>query len=351
MIKFTITPFDVLFFGDAKPFNKGSDAASIFPPLPNTFASALFARMYYQKNIIYNNNNSLINAVYGPFLQKDDTIYFTAPMDLVQNGDEFMYMEYTQFQHNNVITHHYTDLADTVQSLLWLKGKSDKNIKPVNAFISLEGLKKWYNNAGLNKSDFLAFSDVYEEEERIGILTDDETRTTESQDGLYRVNFIRLHKGIRFVLWMDFNVDNLKNYFKNEDEILQFYQKEPAIVKLGGENKNAWYICERNDFHSLFDNLSNADISGGISKILFLTHAIFETENKPKNILKELPGFKTGIIGKYIIAGINSKNIGTKTVRAIPAGSVIYCDLLQGRVVDFYKSHKDFIGSNLVLKK
>lgn len=355
MLKFTITPFDVLFFGDGKPFNKGADAASLFPPLPNTFASAVFARMYLQKGITYDKINSLINAVYGPFLQKHDTMFFPAPMDVVKKVDMFSYLEYKDFSCNRLIHISNTDLGDTLSSLLWLTGKSDKDIKPISGYISINGLKKWYNNETLNESDFLELSKIFEYEDRIGIHINDDTGTTNSQDGLYRVNYVRLKKDLHFVFWVDFNLNNLNNHYRNEDEILQFYQNEPKVLKLGGESKNAFYKCEINDFHSLFKNWNSTVTSETITKYLFLTPAIFEAKNEMKNIVDVLPQFKTGITGRYIIAGINSKSIGTKTIRAIPAGSIIYCEKNSpgnsANTVDFLNPVNDFIGTNLVLKK
>ncbi|MEJ5274199.1 MAG: type III-B CRISPR module-associated Cmr3 family protein, partial [Spirochaetota bacterium] len=51
MIKFTINPYDVLFFGSGKPFNKGGNAKSIFPPFPNSIASSIFAKFYIETGI------------------------------------------------------------------------------------------------------------------------------------------------------------------------------------------------------------------------------------------------------------------------------------------------------------
>ncbi len=47
MIKFTLTPYDVLFFGSGRPFNRGDVVASIFPPLLLIHLQVL----YVQKSI------------------------------------------------------------------------------------------------------------------------------------------------------------------------------------------------------------------------------------------------------------------------------------------------------------
>jgi len=41
MIKLEISPFDVLFFGDGKPFNMGGTAKSMALPMPHTVAGAI----------------------------------------------------------------------------------------------------------------------------------------------------------------------------------------------------------------------------------------------------------------------------------------------------------------------
>lgn len=70
MLKFTIKPHDVLFFGSGKPFNVGGDAESIFPPFPHSFASAIYAKFFAEKGITISEGKGIYKAVYGPFLKK-----------------------------------------------------------------------------------------------------------------------------------------------------------------------------------------------------------------------------------------------------------------------------------------
>lgn len=79
MIRFTLTPFDVLFFGSGRPFQMGDVVASAFPPHPNTFASAICAKINQIKKIKVSN---ILKAVYGPFVKKSDKIYFPKPQNV-----------------------------------------------------------------------------------------------------------------------------------------------------------------------------------------------------------------------------------------------------------------------------
>lgn len=358
MLKFTMTPFDLLFFGDARPFDKGSDASSIFPPLPNTVASAIFSRMYVEKGIIYQGKR-LINAVYGPFLEKNKKIYFPCPLDVFVKDDDIVSLLPLENNDKGLIDVNNTDLGGKVENLMWLKGKASKDNKSFAGFISLEGLKKWYEDKEISKDCLLPYSDIYEKEERIGINIDNAKGTTVTEDGLFRVNFARLKEDISMVCWVDFNLSNLSEYFKTEDEIYNFYNKNPKILKLGGETRSVYYKCEKNDFLELFKNFTqinekNDTKKTDTEKIVFLTPCILNEQNK--NILEIMSGFKYGIIGKYFIAGINSKgkNLGTKTTKAIPAGSLFYMSSSKDKnnsKIEFFQENENFIGSNLILRK
>jgi len=358
MIKFTITPEDVLFFGDAKPFNRGNDGASIFPPLPNTFASSIFAKLYYHKDIKYDGRKQLIKNVYGPFLQKDGELYFQAPKDIFVNEKELKSWESKNYvsvlrpilgKENLFLKRCKTDM-DELSCFMWLGEEIDKDKKSSDGFISFKGLHKWYEGrfSDIKSEDLLKKSSVYKTEVRTGIKINDESGTTESEDGLFKVSFVRLCRGFEFAFWVDFDLENLKDYFRDEKEILKFFDEKPRVLKIGGEAKTALYRCEIDDFKLKFkDFKKESGEDKQFFKHVFLTPLIFDEANK--NILKLIDGFKGGVTGKYIIAGINSQSIATKTVRAMPAGSVIYTDKRKAQLLTFENQSSDFIGSNLML--
>jgi CRISPR-associated protein Cmr3 len=353
MLKFTLTPYDVLFFGNSKPFDRGSDATSIFPPLPNSFASTIFAKMYHLKDVKHNREKPLINAVYGPFIEKSGQIYFPAPHDILSDGKEIKSLNILTELEDSLIDIHNTDIGNNISSLLWLVGDSDKNIKPFEGYISLEGLQKWLIVKKIDKNDPLNPEDIYEKEERLCINIEHNKGTTKEENGLFRVSFIRLKKYINFIFWIDFKLDNLKLSFENENKILEFYNKKPRILKAGGEDKALFYECCIDDFNKMFDYLKvENNKKNNLCEILFLTQGILNNEGNDENILGKLPGFKTGVFSKYIMAGINSKNLGTKIVRAIPAGSIFYSDSANiDQNPGFLFQNADFIGSNLILKR
>jgi CRISPR-associated protein (Cas_Cmr3). len=79
VLRFTLTPYDVLFFGSGRPFHMGGVVASVFPPHPNTFASAICAKINQIRNIKITN---ILKAVYGPFIKKGNKIYFPKPQNV-----------------------------------------------------------------------------------------------------------------------------------------------------------------------------------------------------------------------------------------------------------------------------
>ena len=69
---YKITPLDVLLFRDAKPFSPGERAwaSSIFPPSGHTIAGAI-------QNLL---QTTVDLTITGPFLCRDETLYFPFPM-------------------------------------------------------------------------------------------------------------------------------------------------------------------------------------------------------------------------------------------------------------------------------
>lgn len=356
MLKFTIKPIDVVFFGSGKPFNLGGLGESIFPPFPNSFASAIFARLY-EEGI---KNREVFEKVYGPFLEKDGEYYFPAPYDIVIEMEGKKSKEdckETEDKKENKSVKVYkpkkkddfklikiedTDLGNKVQYMPWIEDQKD--YEPFNGFISLEGLENWYNGKEINASDLLSEDRIFYIEDRISIRMDDSTGTVKGEDGLYRVRFIRLEKGFRFVFWVELNNQTL-----TEDEALKIFNQHPKVLKIGGEARTATCEVEKDDFKDLFKDFrsNNQDKS---YKILFLTPGVFEEE---KPILNHFENLEYACISGYTLLSIRSKhNYGNKVIRAIKPGSVfVIKDKNLSIPIDFYKPSNNFIGSNLILVK
>ena len=371
MLKFTIEPYDVLFFGSGKPFNIGSNVESIFPPFPHSFAAAIYAKFVSETGITIRNGKGIYKAVYGPFIEKSGDVYFPAPSDILQEkkkeeSKKFKVAERYERDKFLLIDINDTDLESKIDSFLWSKpdNNDSSDYEPFRGFINLEGLKKWFNGGEITKEDLLTYNDIFEQDERVSIRIDHEKGTVQEEDGLYRVNFVQLKKDVKFVFWVE--ADYSENSLLREKNILddenfkEVFERKPMVLKLGGETKTARYTVKIDDFKNLFDGFKKGNEKN--KKILFLTCGIFDNDNNKneknkKTIIDNLDKFLTGVIGGYEIVGIASKNnkdkYGQKTVRAIKPGSVVYLQNknFNNEVITFFNQNNSFIGSNLILIK
>jgi CRISPR-associated protein Cmr3 len=355
MLKFEIKPYDVLFFGSGKPFNLGDGARSIFPPFPHTFAGAICSKIHLEYKI---DITKILKAVYGPFLYNKESgkIYFPKPADIYKRKkgkDDKIYLlklpneSYKLFNPNN------TNKPNPVENLLVYFG--DEEIEGFDGFISQDGLQKWLNGEIPNNNEILTLSDVFEYENRVGIKQNMSYHTVVEEDGLYRIDFLRLKGNWSFVFWTEFDNEILKGAGLDEDKIFRFFNKEPKSLKLGGEMKSAYYEIEISDVKSLFGQATKV-IQGDMIKILFLTPATFS--NSGNNILPSITGvqIKSLVSNGFVNLAIDSKWLGLNRVvkRGLRAGSVIYGEVNQNSSDDFLwlkflERDKNFIGSNLVI--
>ena len=376
MLKFTIEPYDVLFFGSGKPFNIGSNVESIFPPFPHSFAAAVYAKFVSETGITIRNGKGIYKAVYGPFIEKSGVTYFPAPSDTLQEKKKEESAKFKIADRCNqfsLINIEDTDLGSKIDSLLWSKpdNNDSSDYEPFRGFINLEGLKKWFNGGKITKEDLLTYNDIFEQDERVSICIDHEKGTVQEEDGLYRVNFVQLKKDVKFVFWVeaDYNENSLlreKNILDDEN-FKEVFERKPMVLKLGGETKIARYCIDNHDFNDLFNGFNQSN--NNFRRILFLTCGIFDNDNNKndnnnkneknnKTIISNLDKFLTGVIDGYTIVGINSKynnKYGLKTVRAIKPGSVVYLKneavSNDNEIITFFNQNDSFIGSNLVLIK
>ncbi|MEO0244586.1 MAG: type III-B CRISPR module-associated protein Cmr3 [candidate division WOR-3 bacterium] len=356
MLKFTIKPFDVLFFGGGKPFNLGDTARSVFPAFPHTFASALCSKIYFEYKIDVSN---ILKSVYGPFLfnEEENKIYFLKPADIftqrkkreglfslkIENDDNFSLFKYEN-----------TNKPDGYEKLPVYQG--EKDIDSFEGLISQDGLQDWVNGKEVKEKEIKKFFDVFEYERRVGIKQSVETHTVVGEDGLYRVDFLRLKKNWSFVFYVEFNYESLINDLEDENKVLEFFRRGNRVLKLGGEMKVAYYDVELDDLRNVIKR--PAINEGEIIKILFLTHSTFNKDS----FLTECNGVKviSAVISSYSILAIMSKglNLGKFTKRGIRAGNVVYGEVLNRDLVKdlwfgffcpYKKGNKTFIGTNLVI--
>jgi len=377
MLKFTIKPYDVLFFGSGRPFNRGDVVSSIFPPSPNTFASAICSKMYRIKNM---DVSEILKAVYGPFISKENKIYFPKPQNIYKERkkkdiEKVYIVEPSDENRLKLFKSENTNKPDAHKIPIY-KGKEE--IEPFTAFISLEGLKNWLNDKEIDKNDILLYKDIFENETRIGISIDPSLYSIGGkEDALFRIEFLRLKENIELVFWVEFDSSNselhkasLNNEDKIEDEILEFFNSEPKVLKLGGEMKNVNYEVEKDDFKSWIRKELGIEDNLSIKRdekiqVLFFSYGVFDFGN---DRLPKIDGFEiySACFENYEIIGINSKNLGRKTKRAFPPGTVLWLESENKKKINnptfivnrdnFYeidepKGKQDFIGTNLVLIK
>jgi len=225
--------------------------ASAFPPHPNTFASALCAKINQIKNIKISN---ILKSVYGPFIKKGDKLYFPKPQNVYterKKKDVDKVFTVRPLDINlNLFKPEDTNKPSKIQTFFVFKGKEE--VEPFNGFISNNGLKKWLNNQKIEKEDVLEYKDIFMNEPRLGIKIDDSLRSVGGkEDAFYRIDFLRLKDDISFVFWAEFDLSNSelkKADLDDEDKILELFNDELRVLKLGGEMKNVRYKVEKNDF-------------------------------------------------------------------------------------------------------
>jgi CRISPR-associated protein Cmr3 len=390
MLKFTLKPYDVLFFGSGKPFNRGDVVNSSFPPHPNTLASAIYSKLYHSNMIDESvvNNPNIINAVYGPFIQKGEKIYFPKPHNIygkrkqkdlekvfiINIPEEKTSEKGTSEKKFKLFDPSNTNKPEGIESLPVYIGNEE--VEPFNGFISTEGLRKYFNGGEIDaKSDIILYESnneqksIFKRESRIGISVDSSSNSVNSEDALFRVEFLRFLEDVKLVFWVDFDLNGGIKNINEHQKLVEFFNENPKSLKLGGEMKNVSYEVEEDDFNKIIDDLGLSrliDISPDKGlKVVFLTYGVFD---EPIGMIK-IDEFKTlsACFSGYDFIGINLKRTKQRKIkRALPPGSVIWLKSTTEKTLnnptfivgeggnyefDFPKGKQEFIGTNLVLLK
>ncbi|MFN4298829.1 MAG: type III-B CRISPR module-associated protein Cmr3 [Thermaurantimonas sp.] len=310
-----IEAIDTLFFRDGKPFSMGEEvwADGIFPPYPSVIYGAIRTAFMFQKGItdpkkaIENTRDFKIHNIY---LLINETSYFTMPLDLVKFKDKndeeakkiyFLKREALTTGSNEKKEVLYAPLRKKVDEL-------SKGILARNRFVH-------YLN--YNESQIYADSlnNFITSEPKIGIARDNFSRTTsgEAEGKMYRVNMQRLE-------------NNKGNKIRIAIEYENLELEEKGIIRLGGENKSAFY--EHIDQNQIPDlHLRPEKLKSDVLRVYLSTPAILENGYCPKAFLNSNDfELLTYAIGKPVYAGgFDMANRTPKTMyKAVPAGSVYY---------------------------
>jgi len=255
MIKLTIEPYDVLFFGSGKPFNMGDVAKSLYLPMPHTVAGAVSA--FVRENL---GKIPFISAIYGPFLKYRETIYVPAPANLLtgRKGEGGVYLSFPEgdFRLLNVENTN----VEGVEKLFFYRGRG--KVEGFQGFISLETLKEYIHNGEIridgnndeDKKKIKTLGDLVLSEGRVGIRLSPESGTTE-ENALYRIWFSRFKKNVRLVVWLKFGDEG---GYASSEEVISLFQNsgKAGVMKLGGEMRMVRFEAEEGDPHTVFGGIS-----------------------------------------------------------------------------------------------
>jgi len=360
MLKFEIKPFDVLFLGSGKPFHVGDTAVSIFPPLPHTLAGAICSKIYHERKI---NPSRVLKRIYGPFLHfssgKEKLIYFPKPFDICRGRKkeekiQEVYLLRPFERNTRVFKPENTNKPEEIDNLAVYYGSEE--VEPFKGFVSQGGLKDWLEGRKINKDDIKTPQEIFKEEKRVGIRQDVSVHTVVQEDGLYRIDFVRLKENWSLVFWVDFNYEDKdmeRVNLKNDEDVVEIFDSGMKVLKLGGEMKTVCYKVEIDEKLQFFKLFKQPKLKkGDVVKILFLTPGIY------RRFVPQISGIK--IIGMvsddYLNVGLYSYYLGRYKLmkKALPPGTVVYGEVESEKEVGglwFSSSNglNGFIGSNLII--
>ncbi|MBI5192711.1 MAG: type III-B CRISPR module-associated protein Cmr3 [Nitrospirae bacterium] len=342
-----IEPNDILMFRDGKPFSGGDDhfARGTFPPQPSTVYGALrshilsIARTEYDKFASdYDSipehvkkevgtpaeNGCLTIRQFAVAKKEDGCIqqYFPMPRDIAKEkgkeNDSLYVLKPDDKLHGKIMT----DLPAGLQHV-WFP--SENALESVTGFLSQAEMSVYLS--GRTPDKWTENKRLYETEERTGVRKNRTKRSVET-GGLYSVEYYRLNVNVGFTV---------------EVEGTQLLPPESGILRLGGDNRTAFYT--KAAWNGIPAEVIKKKISEtGRFKIVLTTPAIFTNGWIPGGIDSNTRnGFLNGLEVKLISACIG-KPIGIggfdlvkgrpkDMKKAVPAGSVYYFEL-NGSSVD-----------------
>ncbi|MBN2835286.1 MAG: type III-B CRISPR module-associated protein Cmr3 [Candidatus Delongbacteria bacterium] len=318
-MKIEITPFDTLFFKDAKPFTMGEDtwATGSFPPSPAVIYGMLRTTYAAQNNISLANievatKDLRINSLH---LKTKNGLLFPYPADIFQPKEENGKrgeINIMKLKRNSIISN-----IDIIQYPFILSPETNKKLEDNfdNDFFDKISFDNYINSVN---NDFLVTkrSELIELEPKIGIARDKDSNQI-YEGRLYRVGMLRIREGVKILV--DF--ENLELELK-------------GFLKFGAENKMAHYEVSNEA------KIKLPEIKNEFVKLYLATPAIFKNGSIPEFISnRNFDGIDfellTMAIGKPLfIGGFDMKNRKPKPMKkAVPAGSVYYLKCSEAKVL------------------
>ena len=323
---------DTVYFGTGKPFNMDGDnwIDSMFPPAPSVLYGALRSAYFAEnKSLIEKANKpddpTLSLRLKGVFLLAENALYFPIPLDLVRyktrNKDQVFLLELRE--------HRWVSSCPTA---MVLAAFDDQQAETVEMGLLDHLTMGSYLSGEQGGFPFRKLQEFVTREPKLGIGRNDAKRV--AQDHLlYRIGMLRPESvNPRGKSFGSRKLNILLDY-----EGLELPQK--GFVKLGGESKAAVYE------HCDDDWIQNMDIQwpqhGNRFKFYPATPAKFSKGWLPgwvdeNSLTGTYNGTKlkllTAAVGKPVpIGGFDLKSGQPKPMmRAVPAGSVYYFEILDG---------------------
>jgi len=330
-----INALDTLFFRDGKPFSMGEEtwANTVFPPPPSVIYGALRSA-YFANNIDElekaNQKGDLTKdlRINGIFLKINNEVCFPLPLDCVKEKDNNKNESFVLSSKptNNIISN-YPELE---KILNYPDNDKNSKIKNILDAIFSELDFKDYLKGNTNNIYYYKLNDFFISEPKMGIGRSSITHSTE-EGKLYRVDMRRLANKKNDNLFIVVKFEGIKI-------------PEKGFLKLGGEGKAVSYKKYEGGIKINFPEFEDKRF-----KLNLITPAIFNNGWLPEWIDKSnfegrYDGIKlkllTVTIGKPIsIGGFDMKNKKPKPMyKAVPAGSVYYFKLIDGKMEEVQKA-------------
>lgn len=374
-----IEPLDVLLFRDSKPFTAGEAhrAKTTFPPTPLPFVGALRSKILIEQGIDFEDyrENRTDKKIYvaigkpenygalqirGPLLAQrlglNLEVFFPLPYNLLGGEPVIALNPLGKGLESASCSPAGPMKSFNVTLCLWKHAeKAGEELK--NKMLSSEGLYHYLCGRPDSAAPWNT-KDLYATEIRVGIELDASRRT--AQEGrLYMAEFIRLNREKRSGFLLEVNAEQLKEILKPEP-----FSLSGGLLALGGERRAAHYEpveLTTSTFRELIDSdgqkrkelmdaVKQTQTNGKYRFMLYLASpALFANGWLPDFITDhtELTGEIVGLQIRLVAASVGkplaiggwdlAKRAPKPLLKAVPPGSVYFCELLQGSVKTLFE--------------
>jgi CRISPR-associated protein Cmr3 len=342
MATYLVMPNDTLFFRGGEPMEMSEShfQTSVFPPSPETFIGAVrtsvvahngdsdfegykngkYIETSWFKEIGFKEMPNVFGFV-GPFLIKGKDVLLPPPSNLFIDVDRRSFaLAFPRYFQETVN-------SSALSHIMWIHetgGLAGKDWKPVQNYVTLDGMKKYlkgFINTLNFKTDFVDNNVLFETESRTGIALKKQNLRTALSGHLYMTSHIRLAETVGMIFILE-GVPSLPN---------------SLIMRLGGENRTAW--CEKIVDITMPSYQENVEFL--VTTVPIKTYKVADgipvTEFLDEDRYVILPG---GVKSKLISYAVNRPQLfggwdlavqkSKAMVQYVPAGSVFYferCDV------------------------